>query len=47
MILSGLEDEVGTVLNAIGSDSRIGHKFLRFCIPHYFGDTQPKNNLMN
>lgn len=30
MILSGLEDEVGTVLNAIGSDSRIGHKFLRY-----------------
>lgn len=30
MILSGLEDEVGTVLNAIGSDRRIGHKFLRY-----------------
>ncbi len=30
MIKDGLEDEVNTVLNAIGSDSRIGRKYLGF-----------------
>ena len=30
MIKSGLEDEVDTVLKAIGSDDRIGRKYLGF-----------------
>jgi len=30
MTLAGMEDEIGSVLNAIGSDSRIGNKFLKY-----------------
>jgi UDPglucose 6-dehydrogenase len=30
MTMAGLEDEIETVLNAIGNDSRIGTKYLRY-----------------
>jgi len=30
MTMAGLEDEIETVLNAIGNDSRIGNKYLRY-----------------
>ena len=29
---SNLDDEIDTVLNAIGSDSRIGNKYMRFLL---------------
>ena len=37
MIKDGLEDEVDTVLNAIGSDTRIGTKYLGFGFGFGFG----------
>jgi nucleotide sugar dehydrogenase len=30
MTLAGLESEIGTVLNAIGADTRVGNKYLRY-----------------
>lgn len=43
MSLSGKEDEIDTVLNAIGSDSRVGKKFLNFGYG-YGGPCLPRDN---
>jgi len=43
MALSGKEDEIDTVLSAIGSDSRVGKKFLNFGYG-YGGPCLPRDN---
>ena len=43
MALSGNEDEIETVLSAIGADSRVGKKFLNFGYG-YGGPCLPRDN---